>query len=334
MLETGMSSFEFGLVARRFLQVVLSRGKENDREWRERGSGFDRELPMKIGLWMYNMGMYTPATPTQPGDTHFKVGFDTVRRNTPQVWLKTRYKTTPTYTRMEWASFAWVVCRSCLINYLQRTSFCPICEVQIHKTKPYLNINVNPPRDQCESSLRQSYALFPRRVVVMVTSPVRDCCSVVFQLSAMAPTGLNQERYIRLPAGEHVSHLKCGTIIVSGPCTPVGVLALGSIGVGDSLRVGGGFAPAIFSRPLFLQVHPTEIRTSISPSSAVELNTTSALANYATEAGDLAIKSLCKASLLCLQVDVPVPLSVLFWGSSKDLSDAGIPTDIYTAQNY
>nr|CAD7256439.1 unnamed protein product [Timema shepardi] len=31
--------------------------------------------------------------------------------------------------------------------------------------------------------------------------------------------------------------------------------------------------------------HPTEIRTSISPSSAVELHTTSALANYATEAG-------------------------------------------------
>nr|CAD7606674.1 unnamed protein product [Timema genevievae] len=32
-------------------------------------------------------------------------------------------------------------------------------------------------------------------------------------------------------------------------------------------------------------VHPTEIRTLISPSSVVELNTTSALANYATEAG-------------------------------------------------
>nr|CAD7200964.1 unnamed protein product [Timema douglasi] len=32
-------------------------------------------------------------------------------------------------------------------------------------------------------------------------------------------------------------------------------------------------------------VHPIEIRTSISPSSAVELNTTSALANYATEVG-------------------------------------------------
>nr|CAD7395387.1 unnamed protein product [Timema poppensis] len=34
----------------------------------------------------------------------------------------------------------------------------------------------------------------------------------------------------------------------------------------------------------WLVVHPTEIRTSISPSSAVELNTTSAFANYATEA--------------------------------------------------
>nr|CAD7569884.1 unnamed protein product [Timema californicum] len=32
-------------------------------------------------------------------------------------------------------------------------------------------------------------------------------------------------------------------------------------------------------------MHPTEIRTSIFPSSAVELNTTSALANYVTEAG-------------------------------------------------
>nr|CAD7431541.1 unnamed protein product [Timema monikensis] len=36
-------------------------------------------------------------------------------------------------------------------------------------------------------------------------------------------------------------------------------------------------------------VHPTEIRTSISPSSAVELNTTCALANYATEAKEMMV---------------------------------------------
>nr|CAD7569408.1 unnamed protein product [Timema californicum] len=37
-------------------------------------------------------------------------------------------------------------------------------------------------------------------------------------------------------------------------------------------------------------VHLSEIRTSISQSSAVELNTTSVLANYATEAGDTILK--------------------------------------------
>ncbi|CAG2058050.1 unnamed protein product [Timema podura] len=40
-------------------------------------------------------------------------------------------------------------------------------------------------------------------------------------------------------------------------------------------------------------VHPTEIRTSISPSSVVWLNTTGALANYATEAGPNKIDLLC-----------------------------------------
>nr|CAD7392772.1 unnamed protein product [Timema cristinae] len=47
---------------------------------------------------------------------------------------------------------------------------------------------------------------------------------------------------------------------------------------------GGGVENHLGKPP---SVHLTEIRTSISPSSAVELNTTSALANYATEAGSI-----------------------------------------------
>nr|CAD7576542.1 unnamed protein product [Timema californicum] len=43
--------------------------------------------------------------------------------------------------------------------------------------------------------------------------------------------------------------------------------------------------------------HPTEIRTSISPSSAVELNTTSVLANYATEADGRAEVDAAKCQL-------------------------------------
>nr|CAD7408273.1 unnamed protein product [Timema poppensis] len=48
----------------------------------------------------------------------------------------------------------------------------------------------------------------------------------------------------------------------------------------------GGRVENHLGTPPLPPVHPTEIRTSISPSSVVELNTTSALANYATEAED------------------------------------------------
>lgn len=32
------------------------------------------------------------------------------------------------------------VCRSCIIKYLEKNKYCPICEVQVHKSKPLLNI--------------------------------------------------------------------------------------------------------------------------------------------------------------------------------------------------
>nr|CAD7445207.1 unnamed protein product [Timema bartmani] len=52
-----------------------------------------------------------------------------------------------------------------------------------------------------------------------------------------------------------------------------------------NLRVKNQLPSALIEKPP--PVHPTEIQTSISPSSAVKLNTTSALANYVTEAGEL-----------------------------------------------
>nr|CAD7444545.1 unnamed protein product [Timema bartmani] len=61
-------------------------------------------------------------------------------------------------------------------------------------------------------------------------------------------------------------------------------------------------------------VHPTEIRTSISPSSAVELNTTSAFANYATEAGEIFPR---------------VNLSVCRYISPNNILDSGSPPAIY-----
>nr|CAD7427681.1 unnamed protein product [Timema monikensis] len=59
------------------------------------------------------------------------------------------------------------------------------------------------------------------------------------------------------------------------------VLLRNELGVGDAKWRHYETSKLALNAPT---VHPTEIRTSISPSSAVELNTTSALANYATEA--------------------------------------------------
>nr|CAD7589139.1 unnamed protein product [Timema genevievae] len=68
-------------------------------------------------------------------------------------------------------------------------------------------------------------------------------------------------------------------------------------------------------------IHPNEIRTSISPSLAVELNTTSALDNYATEAVSLADLLLersnelaQKTSILCgfMELDVSAKLPSSF----------------------
>lgn len=36
---------------------------------------------------------------------------------------------------------AWfAVCKMCIVRYLETSKYCPICDVQVHKTKPLLNI--------------------------------------------------------------------------------------------------------------------------------------------------------------------------------------------------
>ncbi|CAG2053555.1 unnamed protein product [Timema podura] len=56
--------------------------------------------------------------------------------------------------------------------------------------------------------------------------------------------------------------------------------------MGAYLCIASNGIPPSVSKRFIVQVHfhPTEIRTSMSQSSVVKLNTTSALANYATEA--------------------------------------------------
>lgn len=36
--------------------------------------------------------------------------------------------------------YFFLVCRSCIVKYLKRNKYCPICDVLVHKSKPLLNI--------------------------------------------------------------------------------------------------------------------------------------------------------------------------------------------------
>ena len=35
-------------------------------------------------------------------------------------------------------------CKTCIVRYLQTSSFCPSCDVQVHKTKPLLSLREDP----------------------------------------------------------------------------------------------------------------------------------------------------------------------------------------------
>ncbi|KAI0207106.1 hypothetical protein LSAT2_008252 [Lamellibrachia satsuma] len=36
-----------------------------------------------------------------------------------------------------------VVCKTCIVRYLESSKYCPICDVQVHKTRPLLNIRTD-----------------------------------------------------------------------------------------------------------------------------------------------------------------------------------------------
>nr|CAD7599900.1 unnamed protein product [Timema genevievae] len=82
-------------------------------------------------------------------------------------------------------------------------------------------------------------------------------------------------------------------------------------------------------------VHPTEIRTSISPSSAVWHNTTDALANYATEADSKSqcLNTLCATSgslsgreIARIHVNIEVAVGKLWTNSEPARSDGAVST--------
>nr|CAD7432664.1 unnamed protein product [Timema monikensis] len=104
-------------------------------------------------------------------------------------------------------------------------------------------------------------------------------------------------------AGRPITLYNCHLSPIVGPKLPVGVAA--KDGDGDGIEkveleevnphLRGGRVENHLGKTT--PVHPTEIRTSISPFSAVELNTTSGLANYATEAAPVLTNTIRPTSV-------------------------------------
>nr|CAD7441947.1 unnamed protein product [Timema bartmani] len=99
----------------------------------------------------------------------------------------------------------------------------------------------------------------------------------------------------------------------------------GEIEVGISV---GGSEPAFVWRE---SGNPTEIRTLIFPSSAVELNTTSALANYANEAG-LSWYRVNRVSATYLDTDLTMRLGLLS-SQLRDLTKRELPCRSLSCHN-
>nr|CAD7257670.1 unnamed protein product [Timema shepardi] len=125
-----------------------------------------------------------------------------------------------------------------------------------------LTLTVTPSKHQCRRKLILATAFSPNDRSVMNTGITERCPIYTRQSEVMCSHGAEpkeEERVVQKMA----------------PCSKTRA---------TSVAAWSNALPRVKLYSIH-RIDPTEIRTSISPSSAVELNTTSAFANYATEAG-------------------------------------------------
>nr|CAD7264841.1 unnamed protein product [Timema shepardi] len=128
-----------------------------------------------------------------------------------------------------------------------------------------------------------SPSTLPHLFAFCVLTPLDRAVIISTLLSFQQPSTSQRRKYTHICIEEECKITLCASEQVSNLDLPV----IGSLVYCESSEVNphlrGGRVENHIGKTT--PVHPTEIRISISPSSAVELNTTSALANYATEAG-------------------------------------------------
>ncbi|CAG9860973.1 unnamed protein product [Phyllotreta striolata] len=117
-------------------------------------------------------------------------------------------------------------CRSCIIKYLQKNKYCPVCDVQVHKSKPLLNIRPDktlqdivyklvPRLFQNEMQRRRK---FYENHPDAKPSNLEQCGEVAYQYILAPEESIcltlnyyganNKPRYLRCPAAVSMGHLK------------------------------------------------------------------------------------------------------------------------------
>ncbi|KAF7245812.1 Polycomb complex protein BMI-1 [Varanus komodoensis] len=138
-------------------------------------------------------------------------------------------------------------CKTCIVHYLETSKYCPICDVQVHKTRPLLNIRLErkgnkekeKPREEIdvmyeEEPLKDYYTLMDiayiytwrRNGPLPLKYRVRPTCKRM-KLSSHQRDGINHSGELESdsgsekansPAGGTPSTSSCGLL---GPSTPV-----------------------------------------------------------------------------------------------------------------
>lgn len=85
------------------------------------------------------------------------------------------------------------VCKSCIVKYLEKNKYCPECDVQVHKTKPLLNIR---PDKTLQDVV---YKLVPRLFQSEIFMSLTDWQNVFF-VTWNCRWDAKEARVLRLPA--------------------------------------------------------------------------------------------------------------------------------------
>ncbi|KAL3271104.1 hypothetical protein HHI36_021600 [Cryptolaemus montrouzieri] len=94
-------------------------------------------------------------------------------------------------------------CRSCIVKYLETTKYCPVCDVQVHKTKPLLSLRP----DKIIQDL--VYKLVPRLFnnelasYYSILTPEEELCVTLNYYGS-----ISKPRYLRCPSAVSIMHLQ------------------------------------------------------------------------------------------------------------------------------